>query len=317
MLPSTMSRSLIPTSLIYFDRVVTEGSIQAAARGLNIAASAIDRQIISLEKRLNAKLFERSAKGMRLTACGEILVGLVRRWQAEEGKAVTEIFRLQGIQQGKVSIFAMDSHASCVLPQLVQRIAADYPRIGLSIQIGSTDEAVSALLSGEADLIVAFNLPAHRELRLLWNSVLPLGCVVHPRHPLLDLQQVRLHDVVAYPIAMQSKQLLIRRLLEARYSWLFAEPHGHVETNSLHLVKNLAQSGTYVALTSELDAAAELADGSLRFAPIVDNDAIQQTSGIAVDASKPLSSIVGIVANCATTVLETVLRDARNRLVSD
>lgn len=312
-----MSRTLIPVSLIYFDRVVTEGSIQAAARGLNIAASAIDRQIIGLEDRLNARLFERMPKGMRLTSAGEILIGLVRRWQAEESKAVTEIFRLQGIQQGKVKIFAMDSHASSILPQLVQRLAVEHPRIGLSVQIGSTDEAVAALMDGETDLVVAFNLPALRELRLLWNSTLPLGCVVHPQHPLLGLPEVRLHDVIAYPIALQSKSLLIRRLLETRYSWLFTEPRGHVETNSLHLVKNLARSGNYVALTSELDTAEELASGVLRFVPIVDSDAIRQTSGVAVVASKPLSSIVEIVANCAVEVLETVLRQARNRSVDD
>lgn len=312
-----MSRSLIPVSLIYFDRVVTEGSIQAAARGLNIAASAIDRQIIGLENRLNARLFERMPKGMRLTAAGEVLIGLIRRWQVEEGRAVTEIFRMQGIQEGKVNIFAMDSHASSILPRLVRRIAAEHPRIGLAVQVGSTDEAVAALMDGGTDLIVAFNLPALRELRLLWNSTLPLGCVVHPQHPLLDLPEVRLHDVIAYPIAMQSKSLLIRRLLETRYSWLFAEPRGHIETNSLHLVKNLARSGGYVALTSELDTAEELASGALRFVPIVDSDAIRQTSGVAVDASKPLSSIVEIVATCTVTVLETVLREARNQPVSD
>lgn len=307
-----MSRSLIPASLIYFDRVATEGSIQAAARGLNIAASAIDRQILALEERLSAKLFERMPKGMRLTAAGEVLVELLHRWQSEERNAVAEIFRLQGGQQGKVNIFAMDSHASSILPQIVQRISVEHPRVGLSIQIGSTDDAVAALVEGETDLIIAFNLPARRELRLLWNAVLPLGCIVHPQHPLLALPEVRLHDVVAYPIAMQSKSLLIRRFLETRYSWLFADPRGGVETNSLHLVKHLAQSGTYVALTSELDAALELASGSLHFARIVDNDAIQQTSGVAVDALKPLSSVVEIVANCAVGVIEAALRAARN-----
>lgn len=309
-----MARTLIPVSLIYFDRVATEGSIQAAARALNIAASAIDRQIIGLEKRLGAKLFERMPKGMRLTAAGEVLVGLIRRWQVEEGKAVTEIFRLQGIQRGTVNIFAMDSHASSILPQLVRSIAADHPGIGLSIQVGSTDEAVAALADGKTDLIVAFNLPVLRELRLLWSSALPLGCVVDPEHPLLDLPEVRLNDVVAYPIAMQSKSLLIRRLLETRYSWLFAEPRGHIETNSLHLVKNLARSGRYIALTSELDAADELASGALRFVPIIDNDAIQQTSGIAVDASKPLSAVVEIVSNCTVAVVQSALRAARNGL---
>ena len=306
-----MSRSMLPVGLHYFDRVATTGSIQAAARVQNVAASAIDRQILALEDRLGVKLFERLPRGMRLTAAGEVLVGLVRRWRSEELNAVTEIFQLQGVQQGRVSLFAMDSHATSILPQLVRRIAAAHPLIGLSIQIGSTDEAVAALLSGRADVTVAFNLPSHPELRQLWGCSLPFGCVVAPDHPLLELAEVRFQDVVPYPIVLQSKPLVIRSFLETNYSWLFADPHGHIETNSLHLVKNLVRSGGYVAFTSELDVAAELESRTIIFLPIKGSDATPQTSSIAIDASKPLSSIVKVVADCAAAVIETALAAAR------
>lgn len=306
-----MSRSLIPTALHYFERVVSTGSIQAAARAQNIAASAIDRQVIRLEDQLGVKLFDRMPKGMRLTMAGETLVRLVHRWRAEERSAVAEIFALQGVQQGQVNIFAMDSHATTILPQLVQAIAVAHPLISLSIQIGSTDDAVNALLSGQVDLIIVFNLPPRNDVRPLWSMPLPFGCVVAPHHPLLGRTDVRFQDVIAYPIAMQSRSLLIRRFLEVQYSWLFAEPHGRVETNSLHLLKNLARSGSYVTFTSELDAATELADGSLRFLPLGDIDALPQTSDIAIDASKSLNTLVQIVADCAVTVIETMLECAR------
>lgn len=306
-----MSRSLIPAALLYFDRVASTGSIQAAARAQNVAASAIDRQILGLEERLGVKLFDRMPKGMRLTAAGEALVRLVHRWRAEERNAVAEIFQLQGMQQGQVNIFAMDSHATTILPQLVKEVAAAHPLITLSIQIGSTDEAVAALLSGQADLIIVFNLPQRSDVRPLWSLPLPFGCIVAPDHPLLSRQDVKFQDVVTYPIALQSRSLQIRRFLELQYSWLFAEPHGRVETNSLHLVKNLARGGTYVAFTSQLDAATELAEGTLRFLPLTEIDALPQSSDIAIDASKPLSALVKIVADNASTVIEAALAAAR------
>ena len=306
-----MSRSLVPAALLYFDRVASTGSIQAAARAQNIAASAIDRQIHGLEERLGVRLFDRMPKGMRLTAAGEALVRLVHRWRAEERNAIAEIFQLQGVQQGQVNVFAMDSHATTILPRLVQEIAAAHPLIGLSIQIGSTDEAVAALLSGQADLIIVFNLPQRSDVRPLWSLPLPFGCIVAPHHPLLERQDVKFQDVITYPIALQSRSLLIRRFLELQYSWLFAEPHGRIETNSLHLVKNLARSGTYVALTSELDAANELAEGTLRFLRLTEIDALPQSSDIAIDASKPLNTLVQIVAETAASVIEAALAAAR------
>lgn len=306
-----MSRSLLPVALTYFDRVATLGSIQAAARAQHVAASAIDRQIIGLESRLGVKLFDRLPKGMRLTAAGEVLVGLVQRWRTEERNAVVELFQLQGVQQGRVNVFAMDSNATSILPQIVQRIGEVHPSIGLSIQIGSTDEAVAALLSGQADLIIAFNLPQRPELRQLWNCALPFGCIVEPGHPLCERADVKFQDVIAYPLALQSRSLLIRSFLETQFSWLFAEPHGQIETNSLHLIKNLARSGRYVAFTSELDTASELMAGTLRFLPLSDSNIVPQSASIAMSGSKPLSSTLKTVVDYSIEVIDNTLKDVR------
>jgi len=112
-------------------------------------------------------------------------------------------------------------------------------------------------------------------------------------------------------VALQSKALPIRRYLEAQYGWLFGEQRGRVETNSLHLVKQLAKGGQYLAFTSELDAAPELIDGSLRFLPVRDSGVEPQTIGIAMDASKPLRPAVKLVADQLATAAAAALAAAR------
>jgi hypothetical protein len=59
----------------------------------------------------------------------------------------------------------------------------------------------------------------------------------------------------------------------------------------------LAASGRYVALTSQLDAAAEIIAGTLKFIPVRDKGAEPQTISIAIDARKPFSKIARIVAD--------------------
>ena len=56
--------------LRYLDEVARSGSIRKAADRLNVAASAINRQILSLEAELDTPLFERMPGGLRLTASG-------------------------------------------------------------------------------------------------------------------------------------------------------------------------------------------------------------------------------------------------------
>ena len=306
-----MVHSIVPSVLRYVDQVARSGSIQGAAKELNIAASAIDRHILQIEDSLGARLFDRVPRGMRLTITGEAIVALARRWRDDERRALTEIRQLQGVPFGIVHVAAMDSHATSFLPAVVEKITAAHRMVSLSIELCSPDEAVSMLLAGKADVAVVFNLPPRREFQVLWRSDLPLGCIVAAGHPLAQAGTTRLQEAAAYPVALQSKSLTIRRYLEAQHSWLFAEPRGRLETNSLQLVKQLVRSGSYIAFTSELDAAPELIDGTLRFVPVRDKGAEPQTISIVVDAAKVPSPVVKLVADTLCQTLQDCLQAVR------
>jgi DNA-binding transcriptional LysR family regulator len=292
-----MRGSLVPAVLRYVDQVARSGSIQRAAKELNIAASAINRQILLLEQELGVALFERMPRGMRLTSAGDTVVTLARRWRTDERRAAADLKQLQGINQGHIRLVAMDSHVNGFLPRVIDTLTREHPRISLEIQIAGTDDAVAALLGGNADLGAIFNLSPHRDIHVLWKSDLPFGCVVAPGHDLAKRKTISMQEVAAHPIALQSKALPIRRYLDARHGWLFADGQKTVETNSLQLVKGLARSGNYVAFTSELDAAPEILDGSLVFLPVRDKGAEPQTVSVSLDGRKPLSKIARIVAD--------------------
>ena len=308
-----MRHSLVPTALRYADQVARSGSIQKAARELHVAASAINRQILSLEDELGVPLFERLPRGMRLTASGDALITLARRWRQDETRMVAEIRRIQGIHQGHVSLAAMDSHATGVLPRLLDGLNEAHPLIGVSVELVTPDDAEAALLTGKVDLAAIFNLAPRRELLVLWKAELPLGCVVAPHHPLAARETVSFQEATAYPIALQSRAITIRRYLEAQYSWLFKESRRFVETNSLQLVKQLALGGKRAIFTSELDVASELHDGRLVFIPIRDKGAEPQGISVAVDATRPPGPVVKLVAERLIAALQESLEQARSR----
>ncbi len=307
----SMRHSLVSAGLRYADQVARSGSIQKAARELHVAASAINRQILNLEDELGVPLFERLPRGMRLTSSGDAIITLVRRWRQDERQLAAEIRRIQGIHQGHVSLVAMDSHATSILPALVEDLSAQHPLISLSIELATPDDAEVALMTGKADLAAIFNLAPRRELLVLWKSELPLGCVVAPGHPLAQRQTVSFQEATVHPIALQSKALTIRRYLEAQYSWLFKESRRCIETNSLQLVKQLALGGHHVVFTSELDVGPELASGRLVFIPIRDRGAEPQGISVAVDAARPPRPIVKLVSERLIAALQDCLSAAR------
>jgi DNA-binding transcriptional LysR family regulator len=310
-----MRGSLVPTALRYVDQVVRSGSIQRAARELNIAASAINRQILALEKALNVALFDRVPRGMQVTAAGDTIVTMARRWLSDEKRAAAELQQLRGINQGHVRAIVMDSHANGFLPSCVTALAQRYPRISLEIEIATPDDALAALLAGTVDLVAAFNLAPHRDVQVLWRRDLPLGCVAAPDHPLAHQPTISLQEAAAYPMVLQSRTLAIRHYLETRHGWIFSGTQRTIETNSLQLVKILAAGGHYIAFTSELDAAPEIISGILVFIPVRDEGAEPQMVSIAIDGRKPLSKIAHIVADQFAQAIDAELTkvEARRR----
>ena len=101
----------------------------------------------------------------------------------------------------------------------------------------------------------------------------------------------------AWPIVLQGRSLMIRRYLEARHAWLFERGHPPVVTNSLQLVKLLVREGSCVAITSQFDAAPEIAAGTLVFIPVRDKAAEPQSLAIATSSRFPLPGAGMIVAD--------------------
>jgi DNA-binding transcriptional LysR family regulator len=301
--------------MVYVDQVARSGSIQRAAKELNIAASAVDRQILLLEAELGVALFERLPRGMRLTPAGDVVVGLARRWRGDVRRLAADLKHVQGVEQGHLRIVAMDSHATSIMPGFLARLSTEHPRVTVEVEITSTDSAMQSLVAAEADFGAVFNLPPHRDLQVMWSAPLPLGCIVAPDHVLAKQASVTLQRVTKFPLVVQSRALVIRRYLEARHGWVLKQGgQPPVTTNSLHLVKMLARSGRFVAFTSELDAAPELAAGTLAFVPVRDSAAEPQTITVAANAGRHMPRIaqaaIALLAEEIAATLATVRRAA-------
>lgn len=276
-----------------------------------MAASAINRQVLLLEEALGVKLFERRSTGMSPTAAGEALIVLARRWGKDVGRFVSEVEALKGMDRGHVKLAAMDSLANGLLPRFVERMTRELPQVELEVEIMSPHGAIMALSEGTSDMALAFNIQARRDLHLMCSVDLPLGCVAAPGHPLAQSSGATLKEATRHPLALQSRSLAIRRYLEVEHGWLLAQNQPRLVTNSLQLIKRMALAGTHIALTSEIDAAPEIASGQLVFVPLLDKVVAPQTIGVAIDARRTLPRITRIVSEMLCEMVGQTLADAR------
>ena len=90
--------------LLYVDEIARCGSIRKAAARLNVASSAVNRQILALEEEIGAPIFERLPRGLRLTAAGELCIEHIREVLKNYERLEGRIRGLKMPQAGKVSM---------------------------------------------------------------------------------------------------------------------------------------------------------------------------------------------------------------------
>lgn len=165
----------------YIDAVVRAGSIRRAAESLHITPSALDRRVQQVEEELDVAIFERHAKGMRLTAAGEIFLGYVRRNLADVDRVRSEIEGLKGLRRGRVEIVASQALATRFLPAQINRFRERFPAVSFGVHIVSRQQSVAALVAYEADLALVV-------LPKLSSDILPLVMVAEPVMAIMSRQ---------------------------------------------------------------------------------------------------------------------------------
>ena len=128
-----------PRVLSYVDAVARYGSIRKAADALNIASSALNRQILDLETDLGAPLFERLPRGVRMTSAGEVFLVYCRLVISELKLVESRVEQLRGLVRGQVSVAAAESVAGELLPSAITQFQATHPNVRFQVRIGADD----------------------------------------------------------------------------------------------------------------------------------------------------------------------------------
>ena len=139
-------------TLKYFLAIAETGSMSAAARTLFVAQPALSLQVSNLEAELGVSLFVRSVKGVTLTGAGTKLIDharvITRQVEAAKDHVSSDSFS----PRGEVRLVIDGSKAYTLLAPLLQRCAAQYPSITLSVTDAMSTHAAQTLMEGKVDM---------------------------------------------------------------------------------------------------------------------------------------------------------------------
>ncbi|HEY8594801.1 MAG TPA: LysR family transcriptional regulator [Devosiaceae bacterium] len=268
--PALLTRVFHQPALIYFVAAAENLSIREAARQLNVASSAVTRQVAQLEDALGLALFIRENRRLRLSPAGEILFRHARRLPAPLEAAVTELEMLRGNRTGSVRIASVESIGLSFLPRLIAAFGAQYPQLSLELAIGTAAEVVERLDDERADLGFGFITGDPGRIEMTVRREVRVGAVMPPTHPLASSARLTLADCLEHPAAIAMPEISIRQVIAPFLRRMDRPLPALVEANSIRLLVELALSGRYVSIMTPLGAQDEILSGELVFRPLAD-----------------------------------------------
>ena len=139
----------------YFAVVAEHGNLRRASEALGLSPPALSKSLRRLEKSMQAKLVERTPKGVVLTPVGGALLAQVRRLRI----TLRDIRReAQDLSRGSAGHLRIGVGATTVedLPESCAALLKEAPNLTAQIIVADNDVMVPALYNGELDLI--FNI---------------------------------------------------------------------------------------------------------------------------------------------------------------
>jgi DNA-binding transcriptional LysR family regulator len=191
----------------YVVEVAKERSFSRAAVNLHVAQQAVSNQIKVIEQALGVQLFERTSRGVALTAAGEAFVQEARR-TLDAADRVGQ--RAQAAARGEVGTLRLAYTLATVyetLPALIDALAAEHPDLAVRPREVFAEDIERLLSEEHVDLALAPHVGRGTGLDQHPVRLEPFVAAVAENHPLaaeqhLPVTALRDETIQLWPHAM-------------------------------------------------------------------------------------------------------------------
>ena len=230
-----------------FYTVAKCGSLTRASEELYISQPAVSQSIKQLETQLGVKLFNRTHRGMELSAQGgKLIFSEVEHALELLNEAENRIEEMKTTATGSLHIGASDTIFEYFLADKIVSFHNQFPKVKIELVADLTPDSIDKLKADRLD--VAFvNLPIaeDNELELFGNCMRlnDIFIVGEKYKELASEGTMSLMKLKKYPLILMDKNTVARRTLDGFLSTHGVELEPSIEVSSWDLMKQLVSAG--------------------------------------------------------------------------
>lgn len=249
----------------------TLGSVEAAARRLNLTQPSISLRLKTLQAQLGQPVLERRGRGLGLTPRGQELLPHATLVLNE---LETMMLRPDPAAiRGPVRIGMAEGLALVCLPHLIQSLHRRYPRLKLELSVGTSAALEPVLHDHGLDIAFLVEPVEAADFTLVSLGIQQTSWIASPRWDLPEV--VTPHDLATCAIITNAPNSINFRQIQSWFASAGLTPPAMDTCNSVAMLAHLVGRGVGLGILPVKMFEADLAEGRVRI--LTSNPAVADT----------------------------------------
>ncbi|QPZ90158.1 LysR family transcriptional regulator [Thioclava electrotropha] len=194
--------------------VAEEGSFSAAARRLGVSHSAVAQQIRDLERAFGVRLFDKLNGTLCATPLCEQLCDIGARMREAEHDALRILERRGPTGRRRLRVGLGNSMPGIAI---VHQLLRQHPSLTVSVESGSHQDILAALLRREVDVAVLPDLPNDRRFRTARVLSQEVVGIVSADSPTGLRDEVTLEELARLPLIFRSQGSSTQKVVDRAF----------------------------------------------------------------------------------------------------
>jgi DNA-binding transcriptional LysR family regulator len=297
-----------------FVEVARRGSVSRAAEALYVTQPTLTARLKGLEQELEAKLFVRSQRGMRLSDAGRAFLPYAERTLDTVSSGRRLLAELARGESGQLALGAAPAVSTYVLPRILTRFRRTHPKVALAVRTGHSEEVLELVLREQVQIGLGRAL-RHPQVEAIPLYEDELVLVVDPRHKFASEEEVDPDELSEVQLILFDRTSSYHRLTSEFFEDVGAVPRGVMELDNIDAAKKMVEQGLGVAFLPHTAVAGELERGSLHAVTLAEAPSPKRRIVILRrrDAGPPSGALQAFL-NCLSDLRPSLQESARRRL---
>ena len=226
-----------------YQAVMTFGTTSKAAEVLGMSQPAVSKAIMTLERSIGFKLFDREKGRLTPSAEGQLFYREVQASLAGIAKLRSSAARIRDYGSGDIRVACLSAFSTNIAPRAIARFRKRHPDIAVTLTVAASSVIRDMVAASQVDIAITADEVETTGIEVAPYVNVPAAIALPPHHPLTGKTVIRPEDLDKIDFVALAPEDTTRQEAEAIFSQHGVAPKVIVETAYSSVVCALVLEG--------------------------------------------------------------------------